>query len=256
MQKVFIEGGFIRKLGDIEADAYCDHLLRLDPESRRYRFSGSIADETIRSFAATVHGPDVVVRGFFVDGVLRGAADLHIVRPLDLQLAEAAFSIERPWQNHSVGSALLERTLLCARNRGVKQVQVSCLPQNKRMRQLARKFGATLTFDHDAIIGTMENPDPAPISVMQEMLADGSSFAAAILTALNAPFNSLEKCRQRTARTTIMARQTVDAGPIFAVAALAGTAFGRASFSSTPGLLASGKLGADCIFGHPFLANG
>ena len=179
MQKVFIEGGFIRKLRDGETDAYRDHLLRLDPESRRNRFSGSVADETIRSFAATARGPDVIVHGFFVEGVLRGAADLHIVRPLGLRLAEAAFSIERPWQSHRVGSALLERTLLSARNRGVKQVQVSCLPQNKRMQRLARKFEAALTVDYDAIIGTMENPNPTPLSVMQEVLADGNSFAAA-----------------------------------------------------------------------------
>ena len=119
------------------------------------------------------------MHGFFVEGVLRGAADLHIVRPLDLRLAEAAFSIERPWQSPRVGSALLERTLLSARNRGVKQEQVSCLSQNKRMQQLAREFEATFTFDYDAIIGTMENPNPAPLSVMQEMLADGDSFAAA-----------------------------------------------------------------------------
>lgn len=179
MQKVFIEGGFIRKLRDGETDAYRHHLLRLDPESRRNRFSGSVADEAIRSFAATARGPDVIVHGFFVDGVLRGAADLHIVRPLDLRLAEAAFSIERPWQSRRVGSALLERTLLSARNRSVKQVQVSCLPQNKRMQRLARKFEATFTVDSDAIIGTMENPNPTPLSVMQEMLADGNSFAAA-----------------------------------------------------------------------------
>ena len=179
MHRVFIASGVIRKLWDVETDAYRDHLLRLDPESRRNRFSGTIADEAIRSFAATARGPDVVVHGFFVDGVLRGAADLHIVRPLDLREAEAAFSIEKPWQSHGVGSALLERTLLCARNRGVKHVQVSCLPQNKRMQQIARKFEAEFTFDYDTIVGIMENPTPSPLSVMQEMLADGHSFAAA-----------------------------------------------------------------------------
>jgi GNAT superfamily N-acetyltransferase len=179
MHRVFIASGVIRKLWDVETDAYRDHLLRLDPGSRRNRFSGTIADEAIRSFAATARGPDVVVHGFFVDGVLRGAADLHIVRPLDLQEAEAAFSIEKPWQSHGVGSALLERTLLCARNRGVKHVQVSCLPQNKRMKQIARKFEAEFTFDYDTVIGTMENPYPTPVSVMQEMFADGHSFLAA-----------------------------------------------------------------------------
>lgn len=56
MQVVYIEGGFVRKLWD-ETDAYRDHLLRLDTESRRNRFSGCVADEAIRSFAGTVHGP-------------------------------------------------------------------------------------------------------------------------------------------------------------------------------------------------------
>jgi hypothetical protein len=73
MHKVFIEGGLIRKLGSIEMDAYCDHLLRLDAESRHNRFGAAIADDMIRTYAATARGSDVIVHGFFVDGVLRAA---------------------------------------------------------------------------------------------------------------------------------------------------------------------------------------
>jgi GNAT superfamily N-acetyltransferase len=67
-------------------------------------------------------------------GVLRGAADLRIVRPPDRREAEAAFSIEKPWQSRGIGSALLERTRLAARNRGVKVLQVYCAecPQQRR----------------------------------------------------------------------------------------------------------------------------
>jgi len=181
MHQVFIEGGLIRKLWDVETHVYRDHLLRLDHESRRNRFCGTIAEDTIRSYAATAHGPDVVLHGFFVDGVLRGVADLRIVRPLDLQEAEAAFSIEKPWQSHGVGSALLERTLLAARNRGIKHLQVCCLMENQRMQHLARKFEAEITFDFGSVIGTMENPRPTPLSLMREVVADGHSFAAAYL---------------------------------------------------------------------------
>ena len=39
---------------------------------------------------------------------------------------------------------LLKRTLLAARNRGVKLLQVCCLMDNHRMQQLARKFEAGL----------------------------------------------------------------------------------------------------------------
>ena len=82
MHQVFIEGGLIRKLWGVETDAYRDHLLRLDAESRRNRFAGTIADDMVRTYAATTRGSDVILHGFFVDGVLRGAADLHILGPL------------------------------------------------------------------------------------------------------------------------------------------------------------------------------
>ena len=175
MREVFIEGGLIRKLWSFETNAYRDHLLRLDPESRRNRFNATIADDTVRGYAATARGSDVILHGFFVDGVLRGVADLRILG----REAEAAFSIEKPWQSHGVGSALLERSLLAARNRGAKLLQVCCLVDNHRMQQLARKFEAELIFDCGTVIGTMENPNPTPLSLMQEMAADGHSFAAA-----------------------------------------------------------------------------
>jgi GNAT superfamily N-acetyltransferase len=179
MHEVFVEDGLIRKLWSVETDAYRDHLLRLDPESRRNRFGGAIADDMIRTYAATARGSDVILHGFFVDGVLRGVADLRILVPLYRREAEAAFSIEKPWQSHGIGSALLERSLLAARNRGIKLLHVSCLAGNQRMQQLARKFDAELTFDFDTVIGRMENPHPTLLSVMRELVVDSHSFAAA-----------------------------------------------------------------------------
>jgi hypothetical protein len=51
--------------------------------------------------------------------------------------------------------------------------------ENHRMQRLARKFDAELTFDFGTVIGTMENPSPTPLSLVQEMVADGHSFATA-----------------------------------------------------------------------------
>lgn len=179
MHEVFVEGGLIRKLWIVEANAYCDHLLRLDTDSRRNRFGGAIADDMIRTYAATMRGPDAIVHGFFVDGVLRGAADMRVLGSAYRGEAEAAFSIEKPWQSLGVGSALLERSLLAARNRGIKMLHVCCLPENQRMQQLARKFDAEMSFDFGTVIGKMENPNPTPLSVMRELVVDGHSFAAA-----------------------------------------------------------------------------
>src|SRR5262249_16481753 len=137
MHNVLVDGGTIRKLWIGEATKYRDHLLRLDPESRRNRFGGAVSDQFIEDFVKLSLGLDAVLLGFFGDGVLRGAAELRTLGPPLAHEAEAAFSIEKPWQSHGVGSELLERTLLAARNRGIKLVHMTCLAHNQRMQQLA-----------------------------------------------------------------------------------------------------------------------
>ena len=72
MDEPLPNGGMIRKLWVGETDAYRDHLLRLDRESRHRRFSGAVSDEFIAQHAASAGKLGVVVHGFFVDGVLRG----------------------------------------------------------------------------------------------------------------------------------------------------------------------------------------
>jgi GNAT superfamily N-acetyltransferase len=181
MNEPLPEGGIVRKLWVGETDAYRDHLLRLDPESRRRRFSGAVADDFIVRHAATVNDLGVVVHGFFVDGTLRGAAELRRIGSVFTRAAEAAFSIEQPWQSHGVGTELLERTLLSARNRGIKSLQMLCLAENKRMQQLARKFEAGLTFDFGSVMGEVDPPRSTPLSLMREAVADAYSIGAAVL---------------------------------------------------------------------------
>jgi GNAT superfamily N-acetyltransferase len=183
MHNVLVDGGTIRKLWIGEAAKYRDHLLRLDPESRRNRFGGAVSNEFIENFVELTLGLDAVIHGFFVDGKLRGAAELRSLGPTLAHEAEAAFSIEKPWQSHGVGSELLERTLLAARNRGVKLLHMTCLANNLRMQQLARKFDAELTFDFGSVVGEVEAPFPTPMSMLRELVVDGHGFATAVLDA-------------------------------------------------------------------------
>ncbi len=183
MHELLPHGGTVRKLWVGEADAYRDHLLRLDPESRHRRFSGAISDEIVARHAASISEIGVVVHGFFVDGVLRGAAELRHIGAAFSQEAEAAFSIEKPWQSHGVGTELLERTLLSARNRGIKRVQMQWLPENQRMQQLARKFAAEIKLDYGAVLGEVDAPRLTPLSLLREAVVDGHNIATAILDA-------------------------------------------------------------------------
>ncbi len=181
MHEPLPEGGAIRKLWIGETDAYRDHLLRLDKESRYRRFSGTVSDDLIASHAATANEIGVVVHGFFVDGTLRGAAELRRMGSVLTHTAEAAFSIEQPWQSHGVGTVLLERTLLSARNRGINALHMHCLANNQRMQQLARKFEADLSFDFGSVVGEVDTPRSTPLSLMREAMADAHGVAAAVM---------------------------------------------------------------------------
>jgi GNAT superfamily N-acetyltransferase len=181
MQEQLPNRGLIRKVWVAEVERYRDHLLRLDTASRRCRFGGAFSDEILHRHADLAFGPGHVIHGFFVDGILRGAAELNTLPAPLAHEAEAAFSIEPRWQSHGVGSALLERTLLAARNRGIKFLHMACLADNARMQQLAAKFDAELSFDFGGVVGAVTTPRPTPLSLMREFLADGHGFATALL---------------------------------------------------------------------------
>jgi len=181
MHEVLPEGAVIRKLWIGETKKFRDHVLRLDPESRRNRFAGAVSDDFIRNYVDLTGALDAVVHGFFIGETMRGAAEL---RPLGIRFphqAEAAISVEKPWQSHGVGSALLRRTLLTARNRGFQLLHMACLAENQRMQQLARKFDAELSFDFGGVIGEVESSRPTPLSLMREMMSDSHGFATAML---------------------------------------------------------------------------
>jgi GNAT superfamily N-acetyltransferase len=181
MHDLLPANGRIRKLWMGETDIYRDHLLRLDAGSRRSRFGGGVSDEFIRTYVAMANSLDSVIHGFFVAGVLRGTGELRPLGPAFVQEAEAAFSIETPWQSHGVGTVLLGRALLAARNRGFKLLHMACLADNRRMQQLALKFDAELTFDFGSVVGEVEAAHPTPMSVMREFVADSAGFATAML---------------------------------------------------------------------------
>jgi GNAT superfamily N-acetyltransferase len=183
--------GLIRKLWPHEARVYRDHLLRLDRDSRHSRFGGGVSDDFIRNYVESTFRLNAAVQGFFVDGELRGAAEL---RPLGSALAreaEAALSIETPWQSHGVGSELLDRTLLAARNRGIKTLHMACLSNNRRMQDLARKFSAELSFDFGSVAGEVAAARPTPLSVLRELITDSHGFATAVLDVQSRMFRTV-----------------------------------------------------------------
>jgi RimJ/RimL family protein N-acetyltransferase len=178
--------GVVRRLWPSDATALRDHLLRLDAESRHARFAMTASDDFVTDYAARCFELDDVVYGYFVDGVRRGAGELRRVAGPDGpdgfdRLAEAAFSVERPWRRRGVGGELMARIIRAARNRRAETLYMSCLAGNLAMQRLARKFAAEFERAPQDVAGALDLSGPTAFTLIDERMDDARGFATAIL---------------------------------------------------------------------------
>lgn len=178
MHDELIAPGVIRKLLPWETDLLAAHFLRLDPESRHCRFAAGVSDETVTAYADQALGSDAIVHGFLSDGVLRGAAELRF---LGTGSAEVAVTVEEAWRLTGVGSALFGRLLLTARNRGISDLLMTCLPSNRGMQRLAARFEGKITYASGDSFAEVKARPATPISLWREAWTDSSSVAASFM---------------------------------------------------------------------------
>ncbi|QOG23134.1 MULTISPECIES: GNAT family N-acetyltransferase [Bradyrhizobium] len=147
--------GYVRTLSQQEElPLLRDHLLRLDAASRHDRFNGFLDDSFIERYAARCAEDGTVIVAYIVDGVVRGAAELH--PPEGDSLPEVAFSVEASVRRQNVGTILFSRLIAEARWKGFKRLRITTGAENHAMRALARKFGAHLQFRHGESTGTID----------------------------------------------------------------------------------------------------
>lgn len=145
--------GEIRVLDETGKTLFRDHLMRLDPETRRSRFAMPASDSFLQGYVETSFTLDTLIFAYFEDGLVRATAELRSLEEMDL--AEAAFCVERDWRRAGLGSALMMCLLKAARNRGIRHIYINCLATNRHMQALARKFSAEMTFEAGDVIGRL-----------------------------------------------------------------------------------------------------
>ena len=166
-----------RKLWASDSAILHAHLLRLDQESRRMRFGTPVTDYFIEHYAQNALGSHSISHGYFVDGILRGVAELRGFRMVGGGEAEAAFSVEQDFQNKGIGTELFSRTVLAAQNRGISKLFINFLSQNARMQAIAKKFDAVVSYDSDGGHAQIEAPRANALSMWKEALTDGQDLA-------------------------------------------------------------------------------
>jgi RimJ/RimL family protein N-acetyltransferase len=122
-----------------------------------------------------------IVYAHMIEGEVRAAAEL---RPLAGQMrgeAEAAFSVEKPFQDGGIGTELLGRIVRAARNRSITRVYMNCLAENRKMQKIAKKYDAILQFDHGEVVGQVAPSSAHYFSIWREAVEDEMGFVMAVL---------------------------------------------------------------------------
>jgi GNAT superfamily N-acetyltransferase len=141
----------IRALRRCEHGLFLGHLLRLDNASRGSRFGRGVNDDWVARYAAETDWQRGAVLGCWIEGTLRGVAELRRFGSDRSDTADMALSIEAPFQNHGLGSLLARRVFAIARNRGFTSLSMLIAAGNWRMRSIAQKLGARMAFESGEI---------------------------------------------------------------------------------------------------------
>jgi len=162
------------KLTVADRQNYRDHLLRLSPQDRMMRFQGYIAEDLISAHVARIDFGATIVVGAFQAGRLVGAAELAMERLLLPRFAEIAVTVEDNVQGQGIGTELARRAVTIARNRGVRQLSMLCLAQNRRMQQIAKRLEAELAFAQGSVEASIALSGATPLSLLTEAFDDSN----------------------------------------------------------------------------------
>ncbi|GAC1333009.1 MAG: hypothetical protein NVSMB26_13490 [Beijerinckiaceae bacterium] len=152
--------GSIAVLTPNEMPLLKEHLLRLDPDSRRERFNGAISERFVEHYNTNYITNGTVVVGYIVAGKVRGVGELH---PPDKHgsTAEIAFSVEKLVRSHGVGTMLFERVIQEARIKGYERLRMTTDHNNEQMKALARKFGVRMEIRKGESTGILKLRPPS-----------------------------------------------------------------------------------------------
>jgi GNAT superfamily N-acetyltransferase len=140
-----------------------------------------VNDNFLDAYADTARRMGTVIYGAFIGSEMYASAELRSLHPLGDEMAEAAFVVESAHRHHGLGSALMDRIITAAKNRGIHQLHMICARDNQPMQRLGEKFGAQFTIDHGEALGEIETEPATPLSLLDEAMHDTTDFVTAVL---------------------------------------------------------------------------
>lgn len=148
----------VRELHEGHQKEILQHLLSLNPEDRRLRFGSQTADAVISQYVEHLNfDKDTVFGCFDAELKLVGMAHLaYLPKSADeAKAAEFGVSVLPSGRSQGIGTALLARAAVHARNTNIETLFVHCLANNRAMMHLAQKAGMKVEYafgDADAYL--------------------------------------------------------------------------------------------------------
>ncbi len=169
---------FTVRLEPADRPALRVHLLALGSDDRRLRFGFIARDTSIdlyvkdidfeRDAVFGVRGED---RSF--DGITHLALEKHH--------AEIGVSVLEHARSRGIGSALVSRAAVHARNRGVQILFMQCLSENGAIMRIARALGMKVVAEGNESEASLALPAADAFSIMREMVVDQIALCDAAL---------------------------------------------------------------------------
>ena len=163
------------------------HFLALGAEDRRLRFGFTARDSTIERYVKDIDFTRDAVFG------VRNALDegrqfdgiTHLA--LDKNHAEIGVSVLEDARGRGIGSALVSRAAMHARNRGIEVLYMQCLSENRAIMRIARALGMKVVTTGSDSEASMALPAASATSMARETAAEQIALCDASLCNAHAP---------------------------------------------------------------------
>ncbi len=153
-----------------EYGLYATHLKKLSREELRRRFWEAHDERWLDHYVEELDRRDAVIGHFDEHAALDGAIHVGLTERDGEMFAEIGVSVLSGARRRGVGTSLLARAALWARNHGAQRLYTVCLPGNRGMIMLARALDADIHRVDDEIEAMIPIPPAAPESVADELL--------------------------------------------------------------------------------------
>ena len=163
----------VAQLGPHHRGRVLQHLRQLSSRDLRLRFGYAVTDDALRLYVRKLHFSRDAVFGIFDEAAeLLALGHVGFDQDAAFKTAEFGISVLPHARRQGLGSRLLQRAAVHARNRGATRLLMTYMPENEALKHLAQKASMHLIPDVDEPRATLSLEPATAASLMDETFSE------------------------------------------------------------------------------------